>query len=91
MGEREVSVTELISIIKAVGSLSDKIVGEDVQISQTTIASTDKGAVLNRLVDKYLENNLDNEILREAIVDYGINERDVAGEILKRELNKVLR
>lgn len=77
-------------LLSKISSMNGKLVGQDMQISKTRLAQDNKGAMVNDVVDKYMKKELDDEYLEKVKQEFGIQASDIAREIAKREIEKVL-
>lgn len=81
-------------ILRGFKSLDGKIVGEGFRTDKIRLAKDDKSAMVNDIVDKYLNKNLsehfDYEHLKNLTDKYEITQRDIIREIAKREIQKAL-
>lgn len=90
MSEKGKIFDSVEDVLRSLSSLDGKIIGDDLQPSKLRLAKSNKGAVVNDVVDKYLRRELTNEFLQQAREEYGITARNIVREIAKREIEKVL-
>ena len=79
-------IGEFISaVFSKAKAIDGKIIGEDNDIIKSKLASTDKGAWVDHLVDQHLK----HETIDTPPPEFEITMKDIVEEISKREINKI--
>ena len=91
MSDSKSNVSDITSnLMRNFQGIEGKIIGKDMQSSSMKLAKDNKGAMVNDIVDKYMEKELTDEYLEEIKKKYKIEARDIVKEIAKREIQNIL-
>jgi len=78
------------NLLNRINAIDGRVVGKDMQPFKLRLGKDNKAAMVNDVVDKYLEKRLDDSFLEQAKENYGITSVDILNEIAKREIEKAL-
>ena len=71
-------------------SLDGVIVGRDFEPTKLRLGKDEKAAMVNDVVDKYMNKKLIDEYLEQVKKKHEITSKDIVREILKRQIEKVM-
>ena len=71
-------------------SLDGTIIGDSLQPFKIRLATDEKGAMVNDIVDKYMKKELTNEYLQQVKKEHRITSMEITREIARRQIEKVM-